>query len=170
MIAAVRSGVSLPEACTSLTERGPEGLREGWLSFASTYRATGSFRAGLERLVSTLADPVADRVSAALSIAQDVGGTELVRVLRAVGDFVRDDLRVRKEIEARWSWTVTAARVAAAAPWVVLLLMSTRPESAAAYNTPNGVLVISIGAAATVIGYRLMLRAARLPEDRRLTR
>jgi tight adherence protein B len=91
-----------------------------------------------------------------------------VRVLRTLGDFVREDVRVRKEIEARWSWTLTAARVAAAAPWIVLVMMSTRPEAAAAYNSTAGATVVGAGAAVTIAGYRLMLRAARLPDHRRL--
>lgn len=169
VIAAVRAGVSLPEACVALVDRGPIELREGFNSFSSTYRATGSFTAGLERLRDDLADPIADRVVAALSLTYEVGGTELVRVLRSLSDFVREDLRVRKEVEARWSWTVTAARTAAAAPWIVLVMMASRPEAAAAYNSSAGALVIGGGGVATVIGYRLMLRAARLPDERRLS-
>jgi len=115
-----------------------------------------------------MADPVADRVVTVLVLAHEVGGTDLVRVLRTLGDFVREDLKVRQEIEARWSWTVTAARVAAAAPWLVLVMMSTRPETATAFSSPSGVLVILMGAAATGLGYALMLRAARLPTERRL--
>jgi tight adherence protein B len=170
LVAGVRAGVSLPESCSALAERGPEGVREGFAAFAATYRAAGSFHAGLERLRSELSDPVADRVAVALGLAHEVGGTDLVRVLRTLGDFVREDLRVRKEIEARWSWTVTAARVASAAPWVVLLLMSARPEAAVAYNSSAGVAVIVGGAIATVVGYRLMLRAGKLPEQGRLAR
>ncbi|MDP9225634.1 MAG: type II secretion system F family protein, partial [Actinomycetota bacterium] len=168
MIAAVRAGSSLPEACASLAERGPLELRSGFRSFASSFRATGSFSTSLTRLQNELADPIADRVVAALTLTYEVGGTEVVRVLRSLADFVREDVRVRKEIEARWSWTVTAARVAAAAPWVVLLMMATRPEAAAAYNSAVGAVVIAGGGVATLLGYRLMLRAARLPDERRL--
>ncbi len=168
LVSGVRAGISLPEACSALAERGPEDLRPSFKSFASSYRATGSFQAGLERLRESLSDPVADHVIAALTLAHQVGGTDLVRVLRTVGDFVAEDLRTRKEIEARWSWTVTAARVAAAAPWLVLLMMSTKPEASAAYSSSSGIGVIVVGAVATIAGYRLMLRAARLPEQRRL--
>jgi tight adherence protein B len=168
LIAGVRAGISLPESCAALVERGPSELREGFRSFTAAYRSSGSFATALERLRTDLADPIADRVIAALSLAHEVGGTDLVRVLRTLGDFVREDIRVRKEIEARWSWTVTAARLAAAAPWIVLLMMSTRPEAAVAYNSTAGAAVVAGGAAATAIGYRLMLRAARLPEDNRL--
>lgn len=170
LIAGVRAGVSLPECCAALAERGPEGLGEGARAFAATYRSTGSFDAGLTRLQAELADPIADRVVTALRLANEVGGSDLVRVLRALGDFLREDLRIRKEIEARWSWTVTAARVAAAAPWIVLLLMATRPEAARAYESPGGAVVIACGAIATFAGYRLMLLAARLPEERRVLR
>lgn len=169
LIASVRAGVSLPEACLGLIDRGPLEIRPGFSAFASSYRASGSFRAGLERLREEMADPVADRVVAALSLAQEVGGTDLVRVLRTLADFVREDVRVRREIEARWSWTLTAARLAAAAPWVVLGLMATRADVARAYASTTGIAVILGGAVATLVGYRLMLRAARLPQERRLS-
>lgn len=168
LTSAVRSGVALPEACIGLTERGPEELKPGFEAFAATFRASGSFAAALHRLRDVLSDPVADRIAISLALAHEVGGSDLVRVLRAVGDFVREDLRVRKEVEARWSWTVTAARVAAAAPWLVLLMMSTRPEAANAYDSAGGATIIAIGAVTTLLGYRLMLRAARLPDEPRL--
>jgi len=168
LISGIRAGVSLPESCLTLVTRGPRELKPGFAAFTSTYRSSGSFRAGLTRLAAEMADPVADRVVTALVLAHEVGGTDLVRVLRTLGDFVREDLKVRQEIEARWSWTVTAARVAAAAPWLVLVMMSTRPETATAFSSPSGVLVILMGAAATGLGYALMLRAARLPTERRL--
>ncbi|HYI44849.1 MAG TPA: type II secretion system F family protein [Actinomycetota bacterium] len=168
LIAGVRAGISLPEVCCSLSQRGPGDLRPGFSGLAATYRATGSFEAGLAKLRDTMADPVADRICVALGVAHDVGGNDLVRVLRTLSEFVREDLRVRKEIRARWSWTVSAARVAAASPWIVLLIMSLRPEAAAAYATGSGSMVILGGAVATVTGYRLMLRAARLPDDDRL--
>ncbi|MGH2755830.1 MAG: type II secretion system F family protein [Actinomycetota bacterium] len=168
LIASIRAGVSLPEACAGLAGRAGEGLRPGVEVFIATYRSNGSFSAALEEMRKILADPIADRVVVALGVAHEVGGTDLVRVLRTLGDFIREDIRVRKEIEARWSWTVTAARVAAAAPWAVLLMMSLRPEAARAFDSATGAAVIFFGAAATVVGYQAMLRAARLPAERRL--
>jgi tight adherence protein B len=169
LIAGVRAGLSLAECCVGLVQRGPPGLQRGFAALAATYRATGSFHAGLERLRTELSDPVADRVVVALALAHDVGGTDLVRILRTLGDFVREDLRVRREVQARWSWTITAARVAAAAPWLVLLAMASRPEAARAYNSRTGAVVVLVGAGATILGYRLMIRAARLPEESRLS-
>jgi tight adherence protein B len=168
LVASIRAGASLAEACSSLATRGPQELRPHFAAFRDTYRSSGSLEAALCRLRNAISDPVADRVIAALTLAHQVGGSDLVRVLRTLADFVREDLRARKEVEARWSWTVTAARVAAAAPWLVLAMMSTRPEAARAYGSGAGAAVVGLGAIATFVGYRLMLRAARLPEDRRL--
>lgn len=168
LIAGIRSGRSLGESCIGVSKRCGEGLRPGFQAFARTYRASGNLSAALGELRAVMADPIADRVAIALRCAHEVGGTDLVRVLRALGDFVRSDLQARREVEARWSWTTTAAKLAAAAPWVVLLIMSLRPEAAAAYSSNGGVILLTVGALATILGYRLMLRAARLPAERRL--
>jgi tight adherence protein B len=62
---------------------------------------------------------------------------------------------------------MNAARLGAAAPWVVLALLATRPEAAAAYNSPAGIAMIVGGLVATVVAYRAMIVLARLPEERR---
>jgi len=168
IISGVRAGRSLAECCTALADGGPPGLQPAFASFTATYAATGSFGAALLRLRDTLEDPIADRVVAVLRMAHEVGGNDLVRVLRTSADLIREDLRIRGEIRARWSWTLTAARVAAVAPFAVLAIMGLRPEASAAYTSDAGTATIGIGVAASVLGYRLMLRAARLPEQGRI--
>jgi tight adherence protein B len=166
----VRAGLALPEAVAQLGERGPVELRPAFVAFAQDYRATGRFAQCLDALAARLADPVADRIVEALRLTRDVGGTDLGRMLRTLSSFLRDDLRARSELEARQSWTIYAARLAVAAPWVVLALLSTRPQAAAAYRTAAGVLVLVAGGVCTVVAYSLMLRIGRLPEDPRVLR
>lgn len=167
---AVRAGLSLPEALVQLADRGPEDLRDSFAAFAYDYRASGHFSDSLDRLKERLADPVADRLVEALRIAREVGGTDLGRLLRALSSFLREDARSRAELEARQSWTVNAARLAMAAPWIVLLLMATRGAALEAYREPAGVLVLAVGAAACFVAYRIMLRIGRLPEEERVLR
>lgn len=170
LISAVRAGLSLPEALISLGERGPVELRPQFRRFADDYRVTGRFAESLDRLKAHLADPVADRIIEALRITREVGGSDLVRLLRTLGRLLREDLRTRGELEARQSWTVGGARLATAAPWAVLLLLSGRPETAAAFNTGLGVLVLASGAAVSGVAYALMVRLGRLPEEARVLR
>lgn len=166
----VRAGLSLPEALGQLAERGPEQLRPAFAEFADDYRASGRFTDSLARLKDRLADPVADRLVEALRITREVGGSDLGRLLRTLSTFLREDARTRGELEARQSWTVSAARLAVAAPWAVLALLATRDGAVAPYNRPEGVLVLAFGAVASVVAYRVMLRIGRLPEEERVLR
>jgi tight adherence protein B len=166
----VRAGLSLPEAVGQLGERGPVELREPFARFAADYRATGRFSECLDLLKARLADPVADRIIEALRLTREVGGTDLGRLLRTLSTFLREDARTRGELEARQSWTVNGARLAAAGPWVVLAFLATRPETARAYDSAAGVLVLAGGAACSILAYRLMVRIGRLPEEGRVLR
>lgn len=167
---AIRAGLSLPEALVQLGRKGPEVLRPAFVDFSRDYQASGDFAASLDRLKVRLADPVGDRIVEALRITRDVGGTDLGALLRTLAAFLREDARTRAELEARQSWTVNAARMALAAPWLVLALMSTRPQAAQAYDTPAGFVMILVGAVVSLIAYRVMLLIARLPQDERVLR
>ena len=170
LASAVRAGMSLPEALTQVGVRGPETLRRPFDRFGADYRATGRFMVCLDRLKADLADPVGDRVVESLRMAREVGGSDLGRLLRTLSTFLREDARARAELETRQGWSINAARLAVAAPWLLLALLSLRPESVAAYNGRTGAIVLAIGAALCLIAYRVMLRIARLPDEHRVLR
>lgn len=170
LVSGIRAGLTLPEALSALGERGPEAVREPFARFAEDYRVSGRFVPSLDALKERMADPVADRVVEALRLTHEVGGTDLGRLLRTLSSMIREDLRTRGELEARQSWTVNGARLAVAAPWVVLALLSTRAESAAAYNSAAGVAVLLGGAVVCAIAYRLMVDLGRLPDETRILR
>jgi len=168
LASAVRAGLSLPEALTQLGERGPEPLREPFVRFARDYQATGRFGDCLDWLKDRLADPVGDRVVEALRLARDVGGGDLGRMLRALSGFLRDDARTRSELESRQSWTINGARLAVAAPWLVLLMLSFQRDVITRYASPSGVVVLGTGAAVCFVAYRLMTWLGRLPIEQRV--
>lgn len=167
LIASVRSGLGLPDAVAQLAVSGPAILRAEFDVFVRRYRATGSFNLAVDEAKLRLGDPVADRLFETLRMAREVGGTQLVPVLRAFAEHLRASLAVRHEATARQGWVVNAARLGAVAPWLVLLLLVTRSEAAAAYNTPAGFFVILAGAAITVFAYRLMRALGRIPDEGR---
>ena len=170
LASAVRAGLSLPEALSQLGSRGPEAVRAPFRQFGEDYRATGRFGDCLDRLKATLADPTGDRIVESLRLARDVGGSELGQLLRTLSAFLRDDMRTRAELESRQTWTINAARLAVAAPWLTLAVLSVRPEAVRAYNSAGGVAVLVAGGGLCVIAYRLMLRIAQLPREERVLR
>jgi tight adherence protein B len=129
---------------------------------------TGRFGQCLDRLKDRLSDPVGDRVVEGLRVAREVGGGELGRLLRNLSGYLRDELRTRSEMESRQAWTVNGARLAVAAPWLVLLMMSFQPEVIHRYASPAGTVVLVVAAATCLVAYRLMMRIGRLPAERRI--
>jgi tight adherence protein B len=166
----VRAGLSLPEALTQLGVRGPAELRRPFARFGEDYRATGRFYDCLDRLKVALADPVGDRIVESLRMARQVGGSDLGRLLRTLSAFLREDARTRAELETRQGWTINAARLAVAAPWIVLALLALRPEAVQAYDTTAGLVVIAVGGCLCAVAYRVMVRIGRLPEEERVLR
>lgn len=167
LVSATRSGISLPDGVSALAHSGPVATREAFAVFESEYTATGHFGRSLDELKEQLSDPTADRILETLRMSREVGGHELPSVLRALAAHLRQESAIRGEVEARQSWVMNAARLGAVAPWVILLLLSTRPEGAAAYNSATGAAVIVGGLVSTFVAYRLMVMLARLPEERR---
>lgn len=167
LVASVRAGMPLPEAVASLGVVGPQPLRAAFARFAADLSASGHFDSAAVRLKASLADPVADRIVETLRMARQVGGTELTTVLRALAGSVRADATLRGEVEARQSWIRGAAVLGVVAPWVVLILLASRPEGATAYASAEGVVLILSGAAVSLVAYRLMIRLGRLPEPQR---
>ena len=167
LVSGVRSGLALPDSLVTLATAGPEGTRPAFRQFELDYRATGNFAHCIDTLKDRLADPVADRILETLRMSREVGGSELTTVLRSLATYLRQEAAIRSEVEARQSWVVNAARLGAIAPWIVLLLLASRPEGAAAYNTPAGVALIVCGLGVSVVAYRLMIALGRIPDERR---
>lgn len=168
LASAVRAGLSLPEALAGLAIRGPEPLREPFAGFALDHQVSGRFAESLDRLKDRLADPVGDRVVESLRVAREVGGGDLGRLLRTLSTYLREDAHTRSELQSRQAWTVNGARLAVAAPWLVLLLLCFQPEVIRRYASPSGVAVLVAGAVLCAFAYRLMVRIGRLPTERRI--
>jgi tight adherence protein B len=167
LVSAVRSGLSLPESIMSLAHTGPPATRTAFATFERGYRSSGDFAGGLDNLKAHLADPVADRILETVRMSREVGGSELTLVLRNLAAYLRQDAAIRSEVEARQSWVLNAARLGVAAPWIVLVLLATRPEAAAAYNTPAGAVLVVGGLGVSVVAYQIMIGLGRIPEERR---
>lgn len=165
---AVRSGLSLPEALSNLGVSGPEPLREHFTEFAHQWQAGVPLDTALQDLKHRLADPVGDRIVMALQLTRELGGNDLGRLLSTLAEVLRENFRTRSELEARQSWTVNGAKLAVAAPWTVVLLLSMQPEAAESYRGTGGMAVLAAGLVVSIICYRLMRRIGSLPQEERV--
>ncbi len=167
LISLIRSGSSVVESLTQLSLTMPPSIGQATRRFAERVSVSANVERSLDELKADWADPAGDRIVEALKVTRDVGGTRLTSVLREVSSGLRKSLALRREIEARQSWIRVAAGIGATAPWAVVLLLSTRPEAARAYQSPAGVMLILGGLAVTVIAYRIMTRIGSVSPERR---
>jgi tight adherence protein B len=168
LMSGIQSGLSLSESLAGLATRGPELLRPAFIRFKATLFRNGDLSEAIEQLKGTFAHHGSDQIFEALLIAKTLGGSELLQILRTLGDFLRQDLALRREIDVKHGWIKNSAHISAAAPWILLLLLSTQPSTARAYSTPTGALILIAGLFMTAIAYFWMNRLGRLPQTPRV--
>src|SRR5207248_1136995 len=132
----IRTGLSVPEALRGLAESGPEVLRP---EFARLVRELGMapFEDALSGMQARLADPLFDTVAAALLLNDRIGGRNVSQVLDRLAHATREQLRVQEELRAYQARNVLSARIVAAVPLVVLVVIrQINPAYLAVFDTP----------------------------------
>ena len=171
MRASIAAGSTLPDAVVDGCAR----VGGEFASFADEVRTqvmfgTG-FTAALENMRRRFDDPVTDRVVSTFAVAQRVGGHRVADVLSSLQHSVADDLGLRRAHDAVMTEQRWTAAVALVAPWALLVLsIATNPQSATAFDTGEGMTVVAVGLGATVTGWILARRSARLSEPPRIFR
>lgn len=168
LISGVQSGLSLNESLSGMADRGPEIFKEEFKKFNQEMRAHGDFRTALVHVKESLAEPNVDQVVEALLISRELGGAELLNILRLLSKFIREDLTLRREIVVKQSWIKNSAHLSAAAPWILLLLLSTQPSTSEAFSTSGGVLILFTGLGFTAVAYVWMNHLSKMPYPNRI--
>lgn len=168
LISGIQSGLSLNEALSGLSSRGPLLTREIFADFKARISEGHPFEQSVESLQSAFNIRAADQVFESLIFAKSLGGTELLSLLRQLGHFTRQDLSLRREIATKQGWIRNSAHLSAAAPWLLLLLLAMQPATARAFSTSFGVAVLGVGISMTVLAYLWMGKLSQLPEPRRI--
>jgi tight adherence protein B len=168
IISGVQSGLSLNQSLISLENRGPKITQPTFLKYREATFAGASFENSISQLQTDFNLAAADQLFAALVCAKNLGGSELLALLRQLGDFTRQDLALRREISAKQGWIKNSAHLSAGAPWLLLLLLSAQPATAESFKSPSGALVLGFGVLLTLSAYIWMGRLSRLPEPARI--
>ena len=165
--AGIRSGSDVVRSLAALPDTLPPDITEGLRGFRKDIQAGMNADQALSELGRRFADPVGDRIVEVLRMAHQVGGTDLPEVLSSLQHSVREDIAVREDAHARQSWIRSAAVLAVAAPWVVLVVISSRGETLQAYQGVEGTLILVVGAVVSLLAFRIMQKIGSLPPQRR---
>jgi tight adherence protein B len=168
LVASVNAGLPLHQALCELAVHGPEPLRDACAGYATNARVSGVAPA-LERIKEELADPTSDRVLEVLILAHERGPQHLPRILDGLAQSIGRDLRTAEEIETAKKEPKLNMAVAAAMPWIVLVVTSLGDTPQRAYYASGrGLGVIVVSAALTFAGIACVRALAHDAVEHRL--
>lgn len=165
---AVTSGMSLLDAIDDLALQGPLRLRTHFANLSARIDSGWSFADSICELKSRLGEVHADRLCELLLLVYASGSESLSQTLRQQSLNLRRDIAHSAQIDSRQGWVSGTAKIAVAAPWIVVALLSTRPENAMVYNTTSGAGILLLGFITCVFAYRLVHYLGALPEQPRV--
>lgn len=168
LISGIQSGMSLTESFLGLSERGPLPLRSIIEEAGKELTIHGDFDKTLSDLKKAIGSPSSDQICEAISLSRTLGGSELIYVLRTLGEFLRTELATKREIDVKHGWIKNSAHLSAIAPWLLLLLLSTQKTTSEAFSTPTGIAILISAVFATCVAYMWMNFLARLPRPPRV--
>lgn len=168
IISGLQSGLSLAETLVGLGVRGPIKTRSTFILFSENLRSGMDFGRALEELKMQFDDGIADQVCEVLDFARLSGSRDTSLTLRTLSNFIRIDLALRAEIEAKHSWVKNSAALAAIAPWILLLLLASQPNTLRAYTSSAGLGILIVGAVLTAFAYIWMEKVGKLKEIPRI--
>lgn len=169
ILAHVRNGLGSGSSITDTLIESFERAGGPFEVMAEDVRREAAFGGGLGAAVTAIrssgVDPTTERVLVTLATASETGGRRVGQIVGTLSRSVADDIRLREAHDAALTEQRMTVGVALVAPWVMLMLaVVTNPQAGSAFARPSGAIVIGIGTAATVVGWTLARRAARLSE------
>jgi tight adherence protein B len=156
LISAAAAGISIPESFAELSLEGPKVLRPHFVNLMRTFDSGVSMSQVLLGLKAELGEVHADRLIELTRVVIEAGGEGYVSSLKSQSHLTREDLALWGELESKQGWVSGTAKLAVAAPWLIVAMLSTRPENAAAYQSAEGTLILLVGLLVSIFAYRLI--------------
>ena len=103
-----------------------------------------------------------------LRLVHEAGGSGFQAALSLQAKTLRQRTSLLDQLVAKQGWVTSTAKVAVAAPWLIVALLSFRQENASAYNTAAGQLLLAAGLLASFLALRLIALIGRIDLGKRV--
>lgn len=170
LVSALQSGIPIPEAVISLSSRGPKALQSTFTRIEQKLFRGEDFSQVILHEKHLANSAISDQVFETLVLAKDFGGKDSNTALRLLAEFVREDLAVVEEIRTKFGWVKNSAVLATAAPWILLILLSTQSSTREAFANPSGLQILTLGIFMTAGAFLWMEKVGALPLSPRALR
>lgn len=156
LISGASSGVHPSQTFAELAESGPVLLRRNFVTFQKNLDFGASYRGAIQILKAELGNVHSDRLVELLLIVDAAGGLGFIESLKAQAEVARQDLALWGEIEAKQGWVTGTAKIAIAAPWIIIVLLSMQPGNLQVYSSEAGTSILIVGLSVSIFAYRLI--------------
>ena len=96
------------------------------------------------------------------------GGAGYIESLNSQAKITRSDIATWGELESKQGWVTGTAKLALAAPWLVVVFLTSRPENVKIYNSNEGLTILLVGLTVSLIAYRLIGVLGNLTKPKRV--
>lgn len=162
------AGASLEQAILDSKSFAPRNVNWAVLDLEKDLLAGLDFDLAMFNLKQRLASPVVDRFVELTRLANQSGGRGYLAALRAQSIQLRLENATWTEVQVKQNWVIASAKLAVLAPWLILLLLSLRRETAATFNTETGLVVLLVGLVASLLAFQLVKFLSALPSPQRV--
>ena len=165
---AAQSGMSLLDSIRDLAESSQLLVSKDFaIAYQLCERGLG-LDAALTQLKQRFGLSICDSTIETLRLVNDSGGAGYLSALRHQSRAIRASSSVSQQIQAKQGWVLGTAKVAVAAPWLIVVLLSGRTENAAAYSSLQGSMLLFAGLAASVVAVYLISKIGKTDEQIRV--
>lgn len=162
------AGIGLTEAFADLAEHAPAQLRDSFVRANARLGLGFTLDEVLVALKAEFGSVHSDRLVELLRMVNQNGARGYHALLRDQSKVLRADLAMWSSIETKQSWVLGTAKLAIAAPWMIVALLATRAENASVYNSPGGTSLLLTGLLVSGFAYYLIHLLGALPQPRRV--
>ena len=164
---AIWSGSSFQDALLDCSKYAPPTASWAFSKLENDLEQGQNLDLCLQNLKSRLANPIADRFVEITRLAIAMGGTGYLPGLKAQASQLRLENGNWEEIRIKQNWVIASAQLAVFAPWLILLLLGSRKETADAFNSEVGLVILICGLVLSLFAFKLVRLLAKLPERKR---
>ncbi len=165
---AASSGITLIEAFAEIARTGPDRVRVEFAGLVQRLDGGWDLNSALDWLKREFGEPHADRLFELIRIVHESGGQGYLTSLRNQTQQTRQDLALWGELTSKQGWVAGTAKLAIAAPWIIVAMLAARPENVGLYNSAEGVGILTSGLIVSVLAYRLIHTLGALDRPNRV--
>jgi tight adherence protein B len=166
--AQLTAGVTFVEALQNAVFEAPFALRPYLERLQAIFESDIDLEGKIDQAKRVLASREGDLLFELILVAARVGDDELVSALGDLSAASRRAQTLERELAARQSWILGTARLGQTAPWLIVILLSGRPETAAAFQSPLGLAILTLGLVLSLAAQKFITAGSRLPQSGRV--